>query len=197
MSAALPQESLELLFSQPRTVNHFTDQEVSQEDLKAIWDLTKMGPTAFNAQPLRVTFLRSAQARERLIPLLAEGNQEKTKDAPVTAILSFDTNWSARFEEFNPMAAQMGMASLFTDETARHAAGYQSANIAAGYFITAIRALGLAAGPMTGADFKAIDQEFYPDGQRRSFLIVNIGYGVQPSYPRNKRFDFEDVTEIL
>lgn len=195
-SSALSPEAINQLFNTHRTVNHFTDQEVTDEDLKKIYDLTKMGPTAFNSQTLRITYLRSEQSRARLVPLLTEGNREKTEKAPVTAILSFDTNWSDKFEQFNPRAA--ALASMFKDnEQMRHGAGETSAKIAAGYFILATRAVGLAAGPMTGADFASINQEFFPNDDRRAFLVVNLGYGIEPTYDRNPRFAFDEAAEII
>lgn len=195
-SQALPQDFLNQLFNAPRTVNHFTDEEVSDELLQKVYELTKMGPTAFNAQPLRITFLRSEESRARLTPLLVETNREKTAAAPVTAILSFDTNWSEKFPEFNPRMA--GMADYFRgQDEVRHEAGLLSASLSAGYFITALRALGLSAGPMTGADFKAINEEFFPAGNFKAFLLVNLGFGVNPEYDRNPRFSFDQVAEII
>lgn len=193
---AISPEAIDTLFNSHRTVNHFTDEEVSDEQLKHIVDLTKMGPTAFNSQPLRVTFLRSEEARARLLPLLVESNRDKTAKAPVTAILSFDTQWSEKFPEFNPRAA--GMADIFAkNDEARHQAGLLSAAIATGYFLTAVRAVGLSAGPMTGADFDSITSEFFPAGDRKAFVVVNIGYGIHPEYDRNPRFDFDQVAEII
>ena len=90
------------------------------------------------------------------------------------------------------------MREMFRDnEGVRHSSGLLSSSIAAGYFIIATRALGLAAGPMTGADFEGITQEFFPDGERKAFLAVNLGYGVLPEYDRNPRFSFDEAAEIL
>lgn len=194
--AALDQSALENLFTTPRTANHFTDKEVSDETLAEIYNLTKMGPTAFNSQPLRITWLRSAEARERLIPALAETNQEKTRKAPVTAVLSFDKNWVATAPEFNPRMADY-IQGAFSSESMSLPTANNNAHLQAGYFITAIRALGLSAGPMTGANFPAITAEFFPEGDREAFLIVNLGYGIDPEYDRNPRFALEDVTETL
>lgn len=194
--SALHQETLNALFNEPRTVNHFTDREISDETLHEIYNLTKMGPTAFNSQPLRITWLRSEEARNRLVPLMVPANQDKTAAAPVTALLSFDKNWHTLFSTFNPRAASM--EDYFgSDEELSYEAGKNNAHIQAGYFITAIRALGLDAGPMTGADFKKITAEFFPESAQEAFLVVNLGYGKTPDYPRNARFEADQVTEIL
>lgn len=195
-SQALSPESIDRLFKSHRTVNRFTDREVTDEQLKEIYELTKMGPTAFNSQPLRVTFLRSAESRQRLLPFMAESNREKTEKAPITAIMSFDTDWSEKFPKFNQRAA--GMVDFFREnKDIRMRSGILSAAIATGYFITAIRALGLSAGPMTGGDFEGITKEFFPEGNQRTFLVINIGYGITPEYDRNPRFSFEQVAEII
>lgn len=195
-STALSPEAINQLFNAHRTVNHFTDQEVTDDQLKEIYELTKMGPTAYNAQPLRITYLRSAESRQRLVPFMAETNQEKTSKAPVTAILSFDTNWSDKFPQFNSRLASL--KEMFTgNQDARFRVGEISAAISAGYFITAVRALGLAAGPMGGADFEGINKEFFPDGNQKAILVVNLGYGVEPGYERSPRFSFDEAAEIL
>ncbi|MFW0179359.1 malonic semialdehyde reductase [Rothia sp. P7208] len=191
----LDTETLHKIFVQPRTAYRFTHQEVTEEQLRTIYDLTKMGPTAFNSQPLRLTFLRSTTARERLLPHVAPSNQPQIQQAPVSAILSFDTCWVDKFEQFNPSMAHA--AQKFSREESRLHSAEQSATLSAGYLITAIRALGLSAGPMTGASFSAINQEFFPDGKQRAFMIVNIGYSTPTPYKRNPRFSFEEVAEIL
>lgn len=195
-SSALSPEAINQLFNTHRTVNHFTEQEVTDDQLKEIYELTKMGPTAYNAQPLRITYLRSAEARQRLIPFMAETNQEKTAQAPVTAILSFDTNWSDKFPQFNSRLA--ALSEMFKgNQDARFRVGEISAAISAGYFITAVRALGLAAGPMGGVDFEGINKEFFPEGNQKAILVVNLGYGIEPTYDRSPRFAFDEAAEII
>lgn len=194
---ALTPEAVESLFNSHRTVNHFEEREVAQETLDAIYNLTKMGPTAFNSQPLRITWVRSEEARKRLVPLMMPGNQDKTAAAPVTAILSWDKNWVARFPDFCPPAADTMMPFYQANEALAESTGNNNAHLQAGYFITAIRALGLAAGPMTGADFAQIDANFFPDQDRASFLVVNLGYGIAPEYGRHPRFEAADVTETI
>lgn len=193
---ALTPEAIEELFNNHRTVNHFTHQEVTDEQLRHIYDLTKMGPTAYNAQTLRITFLRSEESRKRLIPALAEPNQAKTLAAPVTAILAYDTKWFEKFEQFNPRMAALA-ENFAHNDAAASAVGEASALIAIGYFITAIRTVGLAAGPMGGVNFETINQEFFPEGNQKALLVCNLGYGITPEYPRNPRFSFEEATDIL
>ena len=176
----LNDEQLNALFNEPRTVNAFTEQPVTDEQLQKIYELAAMGPTAFNSQPLRITWVKTPEARERLVKHMMDGNKEKTQK---------------RFGEFAPQAA--AFESYYEAEEARIPAGALSSALQAGYFITAVRALGLDAGPMTGADFDGIAAEFFEGTDQQPFLVVNLGYGVAPEYPRGTRFAFDDVTRSL
>lgn len=189
-------EDADRLFTTARTANHFTDEPVTAEQKHTIYELTKMGPTAFNSQPLRITWVESPEARERLVQHMSGGNQEKTRNAPLTAILSFDENWHTRFPDFLPAAPQLqGMY----DENAelRMSSGTANAHIQVGYFIIAARAAGLAVGPMTGFDAPAVDREFFEGTGKRSIVAVNLGRPQAPGYERNPRFAAEDVTESI
>lgn len=194
---ALEPAAADLLFREARTANKFTDEPVTEEQTRAIMELVKMGPTAFNNQPLRVTFVRSEDARERLVAHLAGGNQEKTRNAPLTAILSYDSDWHEHFPTFNPVAPHM--KSMFDDNAeGRHKLGNNNANLQAGYFIMAVRSLGLAAGPMSGYDADGVDAEFFDDGQTHSFMVINIGRPAEDAWgDRLPRFDYDDVVTTL
>jgi 3-hydroxypropanoate dehydrogenase len=194
--AALDAAAVDALFVEARTANTFTG-EVTDEQAQAIYELTKFGPTAFNNQPLRITYVRSAEARERLVAHMMPGNQEKTRTAPLVALLAFDTEWHEKWEEFLP-AALRAKTMFDADESLRYGTGRDNAHLQAGYFILAVRALGFAAGPMTGANFDAIDAEFFPEGGRKSFLVVNIGLpGAEAFGPAKTKFAFQDVVETL
>lgn len=192
----LTEDQITALFREPRTVSAFTDQPVTDEQLQKIQEIAYLGPTAFNSQPLRITWVKSPEARERLVAHLADGNKAKTQAAPVTAILSADANWVEHADTFNPNAAGF-IKGFYTSEELATPAAELSAHLQAGYFITAIRALGLDAGPMTGADFAGIKKEFFADNAEIPFLVVNIGHGEAPAYPRGARFSHDEVARSL
>lgn len=195
--AVLDAAAVDALFAEARTANTFTG-EVTEEQAQAIYELAKFGPTAFNNQPLRVTYVRSAEARERLVQHMSRGNQAKTLAAPLVAVLAFDTEWHERFDTFLPAGTERLKGMFDADETLRYGMGRDNAHLQAGYFILAVRSLGLAAGPMTGADFAAIDAEFFPEGGRKSFLVVNIGEPGEDAWgPAKTKFAYEDVVETL
>ena len=194
--SVLDETAVDALFAQARTANAFTG-EVTDAQARAIYELAKYGPTAFNSQPLRITYVRTPEARERLVRHLSAGNQEKTRLAPLVALLSVDAEWHERWDEFLP-AAIRGKARYDDDEHLRASTGRDNAHLQAGYFILAVRSLGLAAGPMTGADFGAIDAEFFPEGDRKSFLVVNIGKPGDDAWgPAKAKLAYEDVVETL
>ena len=194
----LSEDQITALFREPRTMRKFTDRPVTDDQLREIQELTYLGPTAFNSQPLRITWIKSPEARERLVKHLIEANQEKARQAPVNAILSYDKAWIDRADVFNPRAAETIRNYCTTEEIVTFAA-QQSANLQAGYFITVVRALGLDAGPITGVDFEALaaDPVLLGGADQQPFLVVNLGYGLGPYRARGLRFDFEDVTRTV
>ncbi|MGW3666632.1 malonic semialdehyde reductase [Streptomyces sp. NPDC005141] len=192
MSLVLDPTAQDLLFREARTANTFTDEPVTDEQVQAIYDLVKFGPTAFNQSPLRITLVRSPEARERLVQHLAEGNQAKTAAAPLVAILSADNEFH---EELPTLLPHFPAAKdlFFSERPAREGAAALNAALQAAYFIIGVRAAGLAAGPMTGADLAGIQKEFL-DGDHTPLMIVNIGKpGEDAWFPRSPRLEADQV----
>ena len=186
----LNEEQLVALFHEPRTAYSFTDEPVTDEQLRRIQELTFYGPSAFNSQPLRITWIKSPEARERLISHLMDGNKPKAESAPMIALLSADHGWVEKADTFNPNSAEF-IKGYYGDENLAKPTADMNAHIQAGYFITAIRALGLDAGPMTGADFEGLKKEFLAGTNEQPFLVVNIGYD------RSARFSHEEATRSV
>lgn len=167
-------DAADALFLEARTANSWAEDEISDETLEAVYALTRMAPTAMNIQPLRITWVRSAEARERLVAHMADGNKAKTLTAPMVAVLSYDTDWHELMPTTAPHAA--GMVPTFAaNDALRQGMAANNAHIQAGFFIMAARAAGLAAGPMGGFDAAGIDAEFNADTKRTAFLVVNLG----------------------
>jgi 3-hydroxypropanoate dehydrogenase len=182
-----------LLFTEARTANTFAPTPVTDAELEGIWDLAQWAPTAANTQPLRVVFVRSTEGKDRLVPLMNEGNQAKTAQAPATAILARDTRFHEHVPTVLPFRPEMRDMLEENDGIREHMSTYGS-TLQVAYVILAIRAQGLAAGPMAGFDAEAIDREFFPEGRFRSSLVVNIGHpGEDPWYDRLPRLDADEV----
>jgi 3-hydroxypropanoate dehydrogenase len=194
--AAIDSAAVDAIFAEARTANSFTG-EVTEDQARAIYELTKFGPTAFNSQPLRVTYVRSGEARAKLVDALSAGNRAKTASAPLVAILSYDTDWAGQWDTFLPgYNAPKAMYDASPELAAT--TGNNNAHLQAGYFILAVRSLGFAAGPMTGADFNAIDAGFFPAGGQKSFLVVNIGQPGEDAWGEAKpKFSYDDVVRTV
>jgi 3-hydroxypropanoate dehydrogenase len=193
---ALSTEAQNLLFREGRTANAFADEPVADEQLAAIYELVKWGPTAMNAQPLRVVLVRSNEARNDLVAAMNEGNRAKTAAAPLVAVLAADLDFHDEFHRTFPVFP--GARDAFAgDEDARATAATFNAALQIGYFLVGVRAAGLAAGPMGGFDRDAVSRRFFPDGRHRALLVVNLGYPSEQSYrPRQPRLGFEDVVSV-
>jgi 3-hydroxypropanoate dehydrogenase len=188
--------ALAQLFSDARTHGAFLDREVPDSLLREALELAKMGPTAANQQPMRALFLRSKEAKERLRPAMAPGNVDKTMAAPVVAIAGYDLEF---YEHLPFLTPQRDFRSIFAGNVelaARSAA--QSGTLQVGYFIMALRALGLDAGPMGGFDAAKVEAEFFPEGKIKANVVINIGYGDDAKlFPRNPRLTFDQMAKIL
>ncbi|MER6086171.1 malonic semialdehyde reductase [Streptomyces sp. NPDC001833] len=197
MSLVLDPAAQDLLFREARTANTFTDEPVTDEQVQAIYDLVKYGPTSMNQSPLRVTLVRSPEARERLVRHMSEGNQKKTAAAPLVAILSADNEFHEELPQLFPHFE--GAKAMFegAGRDAREKNAALNAALQAAYFIIGVRAAGLAAGPMTGVDFAGIQKEFLDD-DHTPFVVVNIGKpGPDAWFPRGPRLAYDDVVTTV
>jgi 3-hydroxypropanoate dehydrogenase len=193
---AIDAASLKQLFIEARTHNAFLDKPVSDELLHKAIELAKMGPTSANQSPLRVLFLRSPVAKERLRPALSPGNLDKTMSAPVVAITAYDEQF---YEHLPFLFPHADMRSYFSGDPVKAArSGFQNGTLQVAYLIIALRAVGLDTGPMTGFDNAKVDAEFFPEGYVKSNVLINIGYGNHEKlFPRSPRFSFDQIAKIL
>ncbi|MEV0446330.1 malonic semialdehyde reductase [Streptomyces sp. NPDC050600] len=193
---ALHPTAQDLLFREARTANTFTDEPVTDEQVQAVYDLVKYAPTAYNQSPLRVVLIRSDDARERLLELMAEGNRRKTAAAPLVALLAADNEFHQELPTLLPHFPQAKDA-LFADRPVREESALLNATLQAAYFILGVRAAGLAAGPMTGFDFPGVQKEFL-DADHTPLMVVNIGRpGADAWFPRAPRLAFDEVVTTL
>lgn len=165
--------AMDQLFFEARSANSFSGEPVSDETLEAIYDAMKMGPTLMNNQPLRISWIKSDEARNAIAATMSGSNAAKALAAPALAVLSFDPEWHEQFPKFFPHAPER--KAMFEDADSRTAVGSSNAWLQAGYFLMAVRAVGLAAGPMGGFDHAAVDAAINEETGHKSFMIVNVG----------------------
>ncbi|MEV6118769.1 malonic semialdehyde reductase [Streptomyces sp. NPDC052109] len=183
-----------LLFTEARTANSFADVAVTDDELAVIWEHARWSPSAANSQPLRVLFVRTGEGKERLVRHLDEGNRAKTLQAPAVAVLAYDVDFHEQMPTVFPARGEM-LRAAFADQGEKREvlASYNSA-LQTGVFLLAVRAAGLAAGPMAGFDRAGVDEEFFAGGSWRSHLVVNIGHpGAEPWFPRLPRVPVGDA----
>lgn len=192
----LPDAALDQLFREARTVHAFKPVPVSDELIQRLYELLKWGPTAFNAQPARYVFLRSPEARERLVPALSAGNVAQTRAAGVTVIVAQDS----RFHEHLPsqFPAYDAKPLFEADPALAEATALRNSSLQGAYLILAARALGLDSGAQSGFDPAKVNAEFFPDGRFKANFIINLGMADPTGiHPRGPRLAFEDVARIL
>lgn len=192
MHTPLNEQAIRQLFTEARTVGTFLDKPVTDETLRAIHDLARWAPTAFNCQPARLVFVRSAAAKEKLKPALAEGNLGKTMAAPATIIVATDYAFYERLPQLFP--AYPAARDIFANNAqAAETAAFRNATLQGAYVIMAARALGLDCGPMSGFDNAKVDEAFFAGTAVKSNFLINVGYGdLSKVYPRGPRPSFDE-----
>ncbi len=196
MSEALNDAALKQLFFDARTFNKFQSKPVDDTTLHALVDLLKWGPTSMNAQPARIVFVRSAEAKEKLKGALMGGNVDKTMAAPVTAIVAYDTSFHdhlpTQFPAM-PTARDMFAGNAQLSETT----AFRNSTLQGAYLILAARALGLDSGAMSGFDNAAVDAAFFGESKWKSNFLINLGYGDSSgNWPRGPRLAFHEMARI-
>jgi len=188
--------ALDQIFRQARTHNAWLPKRVPVEALREAYDLARFGPTSANSSPARFVFLESEAAKARLLPALAPLNVEKTKAAPVTAIVAWDTEFYEKLPQLFPHA---DMRSFFAgNEKLAEETAFRNSSLQGGYFILAARAVGLDCGPMSGFDAAKVNAEFFPEGKWKANFLCNLGYGDKSKLlPRNPRLEFDKACRVL
>ena len=195
-ASRLDNRALDQLFRAARTHNGWRPIEVPDSLLEEAVELAKMGPTSANASPVRIVFVRSPEAKSRLKGALMAGNVDKTMSAPVTAILGYDTQFYEQLPRLFPHAD--AKAWFVANEAFANDTAYKNGTLQVAYFIMALRALGLDTGPMSGFDNAAVDAAFFPGGQVKSNVLINIGYGdAEKLFPRSPRLAFGEIATTV
>jgi 3-hydroxypropanoate dehydrogenase len=192
----LDDRSLDIIFREAHTHTVWLDKPVSEALIQQIYDLMKWAPTSANSSPARFVFVRSAAAKQRLLPAMSPGNEEKTRTAPVTAIVAYDTEF---YEKLPKLFLHADARSWFAgNQPLIDITAFRNGTLQGAYLIIAARALGLDAGPMSGFDNAKVDKEFFPGGKVKSNFVVNLGYGDHAKiHPRNPRLPFAEAAQIL
>src|SRR5882762_127480 len=197
MHNPLNNEALDILFRKARTHTAWLDKPVTDDLLRQVYDLMKWGPTSANSCPARIVFVRTPEAKARLLPALSAGNQDKTKQAPVTAIIGYDPRFYELLPRLFPHRPEMKNPYEASAKLAETVA-FRNGTLQGAYFMIAARAVGLDVGGMSGFDNAKVDAEFFPDGRVKSNFLCNVGHGDPTKVlPRLPRLPFDEVCRIL
>lgn len=190
------QTTTEALFTQARTQTGYLDHPVNDATLRALYDLLKWGPTSANCSPARFLFVRSDQAKQRLMACMDAGNVEKVREAPVTVVIGMDL---AFYDHLPMLFPHADARSWFEGEHLKIAeTAFRNSSLQGAYLIIAARALGLDCGPMSGFDNARVDAEFWSGTSVRSNFVCCLGRGdASRLYPRNPRLSFEQACQLL
>jgi 3-hydroxypropanoate dehydrogenase len=189
-------ESLNLIFREARTHNIWLDKPVDDALLRQVYDLAKMGPTSANMCPMRVVFVKSKDAKEKLKPALDAGNVDKTMSAPVTAIIGMDVHFFEKLPMLFPHADAKAWFKALPENVLEYVA-LRNSSLQGAYFMLAARSLGLDCGPMSGFDNSKVDAAFFAGTTVKSNFLCNLGHGDgRKLYPRDARLGFEEACRI-
>ncbi|MCM2129458.1 malonic semialdehyde reductase [Larsenimonas rhizosphaerae] len=196
MLSSLDNNALSQLFFEAHTHNAWQPEKISEETLRTLYDLVKMGPTSANCCPARFIFVRTEAGREKLLPCVSSGNTDKTATAPCTVIVAYDKRFYDRLPTLFPHTDARSWftgSEAFAEQTA-----LRNSSLQAGYLILAARALGLDTGPMSGFDPKAIDEAFLAGTDWTVNMLINLGYGDASGVkPRLPRLDFDEACQLV
>lgn len=197
MTDTLSDADLDLIFREARSMNGWHDREVTDEQIHAIYELAKMGPTSANQQPGRFVWCKSKKAKERLANCASEGNKKKILTAPVCVIIGYDLDFHEQLPWLFP---HTDARSWFAgDEEGRREHAFRNSALQGAYLMLAARSLGLDCGPMSGFDQEATTKEFFADQPRyRADWLCSIGYGDRTTiFDRSPRPEFDRFNQLI
>jgi 3-hydroxypropanoate dehydrogenase len=189
----LDDKALDMILRQARSQNGWQNKPVSDDQLRAVYDLMKWGPTSANCSPARIVWVRSAAGKEKLRPAISDGNMEKTMTAPVVAVVAYDSAFYELLPKLFPHN-QDAINWFKGSEAVAFTTAFRNGTLQGAYLMIAARSLGLDCGPMSGFDNAKVDAAFFPDGRFKSNFMCGIGYG-DPSklFNRSPRLPFDEA----
>lgn len=186
-----------LIFLEARSQNRWLPRAVPDQLLREVYELMKWGPTSMNTSPMRVLFLRTANAKERLVPAMAAANVPKVRTAPVVAVVAYDTAFYERMPYLFPHRPEAGDLFRRNARLSQDTA-FRNSSLQGAYLMVAARLLGLDCGPMSGFDENVVNDVFFPDGALRVNFVCGLGYGDPAAlFPRHPRLPFDEACTLL
>jgi len=197
MDKVLSEDGRDLLFRKARTHNYWLPRAVDDALLREAYDLAKYGPTSANMCPMRIVFVKSSDAKEKLRPCLDAGNVDKTMAAPATAIIGMDVHFYEKLPKLFPQADAKAWFKDLPEPILEYIA-LRNSSLQGAYFMLAARSVGLDCGPMSGFNNAKVDAAFFAGTTVKSNFLCNLGYGdASKLYPRNPRLEFDEACQVV
>jgi nitroreductase len=192
----IDEAALNTLFHDARTHNGWLDKPVTDNQLQQIYDLMKWGPTSANCSPARIVFVKSAEEKEKLLTCMAPANVDKTRSAPVTAIIGMDMEF---YHKLPQLFLHADAKSWFAgNQPLIDVTAFRNSSLQGGYFIMAARAVGIDCGPMSGFDPDKVNAAFFAGTAVKANFICNLGYGDPDKlFGRSPRLSFEEACKVV
>jgi 3-hydroxypropanoate dehydrogenase len=196
MHKPLDNAGLDTLFRQARSYNRWSPEPVPESMLRELYELLKLGPTSANCSPARFVFVSSAEAKNKLVECVSEGNRPKVQQAPVTVIVGMDERFHEKVPQLFPHKPEV--AGMFQDPLAGRIHLMRNATLQGAYMILAARALGLDTGPMSGFSHEKVDAAFFAGTSIKSNFLCALGVGTTEAlFPRSPRLAFEEACRVI
>jgi 3-hydroxypropanoate dehydrogenase len=190
------QQAIDIIFNNARSQNGWMDKPVTDEQIKVIYDIAKMGATSMNCQPARYQFLRTSEAKAKLAACASPGNQAKINSAPVVAIIGMNPEFYKELDKnfaHNPNAR-----SIFEgNEGLIQGTAFRNSSLQGAYLMVAAKLQGLDCGPMSGFVPAKVDEAFWAGTPIKTNFICCLGYG-DPSkvMARLPRYSFDEACQL-
>jgi len=197
MGDKLSDAALDTIFRTARTYNGYTDEPVTEAEIRQIYDLLKMGPTSANQQPARFVWCLSEAAKEKLAALASDKNADKIRKAPASVVIGMDEDFHEQLPWLFPHADAKSWFDGKPEMRREHA--FRNSSLQGAYFIIAARAIGLDTGPMSGFDNAKVDAAFFGDQPSvKSNFISTLGHGdPETIFERLPRPDFSRFNRVI
>lgn len=199
----------ELIKSRISANSYDATRKLTDQQIAELIELATHSPSAFNLQNWRFVAVRSAEAKQRLLPL-AYG-QMKVMDAAVTIIVCGTLQPHATLPAALQPAVDAGILDQATfDMWVGAAQGMYSENpslqrdeairsgsLAAMTLMLAAAGLGMVSTPMIGFDQGAVTQAFGLSADEIPVMMVTVGFPASGNWPQKPRKAVQDVLEFV
>jgi 3-hydroxypropanoate dehydrogenase len=188
--------TLQQLFLDARTQNGYLPTPVADTTLQRLYEVMKWGPTSANCSPARLVFVRSPEAKAKLLTCVGPGNVQKVQEAPVTVLIGMDLAFPDTLPQLFPHTNARAWFEGKPDHI--QATAFRNSSLQGAYLIIAARALGLDCGPMSGFDAAKLEAAFWPGSTVRANFICTLGHGdASKVMPRSPRLSFEEACRLV